>query len=134
MNAAEITDKLGLHSLRQRAWVSSAPDRVVPRTYADGYNSTSKLLALLLVMVCTRVLSGLPLLSERPAISKRCHLASPAHVHFRLPRSSWVGCNMQVIPGAVDIVYKLGIFSVFVLTLVVRRSEPPVSGMSMLLI
>ena len=22
MNAAEITDKLGLHSLRQRAWVS----------------------------------------------------------------------------------------------------------------
>lgn len=24
MNAAEITDKLGLHSLRQRAWVSSA--------------------------------------------------------------------------------------------------------------
>lgn len=23
MNAAEITDKLGLHSLRQRAWVSS---------------------------------------------------------------------------------------------------------------
>ena len=32
MNAAEITDKLGLHSLRQRAWVSlitcvSRPDR-----------------------------------------------------------------------------------------------------------
>lgn len=24
MNAAEITDKLGLHSLRQRAWVSQA--------------------------------------------------------------------------------------------------------------
>jgi hypothetical protein len=23
MNAAEVTDKLGLHSLRQRAWVSS---------------------------------------------------------------------------------------------------------------
>lgn len=23
MNAAEITDKLGLHSLRQRAWVGS---------------------------------------------------------------------------------------------------------------
>jgi hypothetical protein len=23
MNAAEITDKLGLHSLRQRAWVSN---------------------------------------------------------------------------------------------------------------
>lgn len=23
MNAAEITDKLGLHSLRQRAWVST---------------------------------------------------------------------------------------------------------------
>jgi hypothetical protein len=26
MNAAEITDKLGLHSLRQRAWVSSIAD------------------------------------------------------------------------------------------------------------
>lgn len=25
MNAAEITDKLGLHSLRQRAWVSRSP-------------------------------------------------------------------------------------------------------------
>lgn len=24
MNAAEITDKLGLHSLRQRAWVSNS--------------------------------------------------------------------------------------------------------------
>jgi ADP-ribosylation factor protein 1 len=24
MNAAEITDKLGLHSLRQRAWVSTS--------------------------------------------------------------------------------------------------------------
>ena len=27
MNAAEITDKLGLHSLRQRAWVSTAAVR-----------------------------------------------------------------------------------------------------------
>ena len=27
MNAAEINDKLGLHSLRQRAWVSFAPSR-----------------------------------------------------------------------------------------------------------
>ena len=26
MNAAEITDKLGLHSLRQRAWVSDILD------------------------------------------------------------------------------------------------------------
>jgi hypothetical protein len=26
MNAAEITDKLGLHSLRQRAWVSPIAD------------------------------------------------------------------------------------------------------------
>jgi hypothetical protein len=25
MNAAEITDKLGLHSLRQRAWVCPKP-------------------------------------------------------------------------------------------------------------
>lgn len=37
MNAAEITDKLGLHSLRQRAWVGvprlplSVPGDVMPR-------------------------------------------------------------------------------------------------------
>ena len=31
MNAAEITDKLGLHSLRQRAWVSCSPMRTYPR-------------------------------------------------------------------------------------------------------
>ena len=31
MNAAEITDKLGLHSLRQRAWVSDVPFGLVER-------------------------------------------------------------------------------------------------------
>lgn len=57
MNAAEITDKLGLHSLRQRAWVS----------HIHGLNaqypintlcSTSSRHALLLVMVFTRVWNG----------------------------------------------------------------------------
>ncbi len=31
MNAAEITDKLGLHSLRQRAWVCHGPKLLVWR-------------------------------------------------------------------------------------------------------
>jgi hypothetical protein len=30
MNAAEVTDKLGLHSLRQRAWVSDIAHRRHP--------------------------------------------------------------------------------------------------------
>jgi hypothetical protein len=30
MNAAEVTDKLGLHSLRQRAWVSHLDTGYVP--------------------------------------------------------------------------------------------------------
>ena len=33
MNAAEITDKLGLHSLRQRAWVGSCALYKFRRSY-----------------------------------------------------------------------------------------------------
>lgn len=49
MNAAEITDKLGLHSLRQRQWC-----------VLDGLTSTgsSRLRALRAVMACTRVWNG----------------------------------------------------------------------------
>lgn len=49
MNAAEITDKLGLHSLRQRQWC-----------VRDGLTSTgsSRLRALRAVMACTRVWNG----------------------------------------------------------------------------
>ena len=35
MNAAEITDKLGLHSLRQRAWVMTTPHRNGYQQQAD---------------------------------------------------------------------------------------------------
>jgi len=57
MNAAEITDKLGLHSLRQRAWVrcSFLPLGGPP---PDSHYSTSSRLALPRVTVCTKVLSG----------------------------------------------------------------------------
>jgi hypothetical protein len=59
MNAAEITEKLGLHSLRQRAWVCYRI-RILThgRRHADGICSTFNPLALPLVMVSTRVLSG----------------------------------------------------------------------------
>jgi hypothetical protein len=59
MNAAEITDKLGLHSLRQRAWVCLPSQCVL--TYVDPPNigcSTSNPLALPPVMVSMRVSSG----------------------------------------------------------------------------
>lgn len=37
MNAAEITDKLGLHSLRQRAWVRSEPSQSGRHANCDQY-------------------------------------------------------------------------------------------------
>lgn len=56
MNAAEITDKLGLHSLRQRAWVS--PQSGYPVQHANVY-STSNRPVLPPEMVFTKVWSGL---------------------------------------------------------------------------
>ncbi|KAI8212998.1 ADP-ribosylation factor [Colletotrichum sp. SAR 10_76] len=71
MNAAEITDKLGLHSLRQRAWVCILFVPYRNDSHADLPNSTSSLPALPPVMVSTRVLSGLPPPCARRATSKR---------------------------------------------------------------
>lgn len=42
MNAAEITDKLGLHSLRQRAWVCSYSLNKL-RSRQDGITGQDKL-------------------------------------------------------------------------------------------
>nr|XP_036585627.1 ADP-ribosylation factor [Colletotrichum truncatum]KAF6795678.1 ADP-ribosylation factor [Colletotrichum truncatum] len=72
MNAAEITDKLGLHSLRQRAWVR--PRFILASRWRDQTNlldSTSSPPAPPLVMVFTRVSSGLPLPCARRVTSKR---------------------------------------------------------------
>ena len=68
MNAAEITDKLGLHSLRQRAWVCF----LVMQNYIRQLMapSTSKLLVLLRVTVSMKVLSGSPIRSAKLAIAK----------------------------------------------------------------
>ena len=57
MNAAEITDKLGLHSLRQRAWVYPLPS-VKAIGKANDYTSTSNQLALHPGMVSMRVWNG----------------------------------------------------------------------------
>lgn len=67
MNAAEITDKLGLHSLRQRAWVSLSS---LGSWNIANHNSTSNPLARLPVMDSTKVWSGSQALSERPDTSK----------------------------------------------------------------
>lgn len=67
MNAAEITDKLGLHSLRQRAWVCvSGLQGLVP--VIDLSPSTSNQPVQPLVMVSTKVWSGWATHSERLAI------------------------------------------------------------------
>jgi hypothetical protein len=57
MNAAEITDKLGLHSLRQRAWVCQSEIRTSQRR-ANTVPSTSSPLAPHPVTVCMRVSNG----------------------------------------------------------------------------
>ncbi len=73
MNAAEITDKLGLHSLRHRGWVS--PQAITSpsanATLTLSRNSTSSPPALRPEMVCTRVSSGSPPPSGRLVISRR---------------------------------------------------------------
>ena len=56
MNAAEITDKLGLHSLRQRAWVRSFAYVLWLRLLTRA--SISNPPALLPVTVSTKVSNG----------------------------------------------------------------------------
>lgn len=68
MNAAEITDKLGLHSLRQRAWVSIIGAHAT--ALANSCCSTSNPHALLLVTVSTRVSNGSATLYERLGITE----------------------------------------------------------------
>ncbi|KAG8421356.1 Arf GTPase arf1, variant 2 [Metarhizium acridum] len=96
MNAAEITDKLGLHSLRQRAWVRPQSNlKLVNRSLILASNSTSSPLVPRLVTVCTRVLSGSPPPSVRPATSRH-HLREafdqlpPSHSY---PLKSRTLCN-----------------------------------------
>lgn len=67
MNAAEITDKLGLHSLRQRAWVSTSSTE---QRYLLTLLSTFNPPVLPPEMVFTKVWSGLQALSERLVTSK----------------------------------------------------------------
>lgn len=74
MNAAEITDKLGLHSLRQRAWVGLL---VCPRNEIAScltvVGSTFNLPAPRLATVSTKVSSGSATRSARLATSKGVH-------------------------------------------------------------
>ena len=58
MNAAEITDKLGLHSLRQRAWVCSYELQKNLVTLTDPRRSTSSQPVQLLVMAFTKGWNG----------------------------------------------------------------------------
>lgn len=58
MNAAEITDKLGLHSLRQRAWVRHDGTAASESWLIQCFFSTSNLLAPHLVTVSTKDLNG----------------------------------------------------------------------------
>ena len=59
MNAAEITDKLGLHSLRQRAWVSTCQNLYLFWDLpTNAISSTFSPLVLRPVMVSTKGWSG----------------------------------------------------------------------------
>ena len=95
MNAAEITDKLGLHSLRQRAWVrlplteipQLARVRLLKCTILTFPNSTSSPLAPPPVTVSTKVLSGSATLSARPATSRGRATTSAARFRRRTNRA-----------------------------------------------
>lgn len=69
MNAAEITDKLGLHSLRQRAWVRTFFG-AKPESLLTISCSTFNPLAPPLAMVSMKVLNGSATLSARLAIPR----------------------------------------------------------------
>lgn len=69
MNAAEITDKLGLHSLRQRAWVWY-PGNPLMFIYANSLLSTFNQLVLPLVTVFTKVWNGWAIHFERLGITR----------------------------------------------------------------
>jgi hypothetical protein len=56
MNAAEITEKLGLHSLTRRAWVRLL--LFILAFVADRIDSTFNLHVQLLAMGCMKVSSG----------------------------------------------------------------------------
>ena len=58
MNAAEITDKLGLHSLRQRHWCDSCPFVMAQHSLPQMQRSVSRLTGrecpALLAVLCNR--------------------------------------------------------------------------------
>jgi len=75
MNAAEVTDKLGLHSLRQRAWVSFT--WCLTQQNSNDIRSSFNPLVPPLVTVFMKVSNGLPLLSRKPVTPKFLKLSPP---------------------------------------------------------
>jgi hypothetical protein len=74
MNAAEITDKLGLHSLRQRAWVRHPISHTDKQSRANSSTSTSNPPALRPVTVSTKVSNGSATPSARLVTTRRTPL------------------------------------------------------------
>ena len=66
MNAAEITDKLGLHGLRQRAWVTTPIPLNIGEANLQSHSISSRLVPLL-VTVSTKALNGSATRSAKPA-------------------------------------------------------------------
>ena len=62
MNAAEITDKLGLHGLKQRTWYIQVC--LITSLFSPELTYLYRLHVQQVVMVCMRVLSGLALTSS----------------------------------------------------------------------
>ncbi|KAK0117753.1 hypothetical protein ONS95_012079 [Cadophora gregata] len=85
MNAAEITDKLGLHSLRQRAWVSLIFARDIP---IPNFRSTFNPPVLPPEMVFTKDWSGSRSPSERLDTSKFGVISSIIRLSSRAPKNT----------------------------------------------
>ena len=105
MSAAEITDKLGLHSLRQRAWVCYAPGpppllATSRRDSVANLSSSSNPPAPLRATVSTRVLSGSPPLSATRSATSKGGYEDPRYEEHDspLPSLSGYGCNLRRRP------------------------------------
>lgn len=98
MNAAEITDKLGLHSLRNRHWYIQTTCATSGKSLYDSIKSSGSavlinlflFLSLHQVMVCTKVWSGSRTTSKREV---KCPCFSPISLFFSLSF-----CMNEILP------------------------------------
>ena len=103
MNAAEITDKLGLHSLRQRAWVSYTESFDVAHLLTCFSISNPPVPPL--VTVFTKALNGSATHSERRVTTRlipRRKTGALRFNEFDRQCMNWRNCCITILPGPLE--------------------------------